>query len=282
MIHRLLSALALILLAVVGARAELAGTYNGVDAAEGMRLDFEAGGDRPSGVFMDRSGERHPFTADPLETGGETIIDRGGQRLYMLFTEEPLGLTMVVIPMTERDELITNRADAFVFIKQGVAPPPKPARYVPPPQGPGGVIDPQAFVEGYPFWPSVNVGYGYEMVRGRYRTLLRLHPLVVTDMLWKMCRAGSSPAGLAEALRGQGADCQDVLSTFAKIMRPGGGITLYNRYRKDVEAERARLVEAIRCSADYRRNDPDCLAVGKEIAERAISLETVKTVLDRY
>ena len=39
---------------------------------------------------------------------------------------------------------------------------------------------------------------------------------------------------------------------------------------------------AIRCSADYRRNDPDCLAVGKEIAERAISLETVKTVLDRY
>lgn len=268
--------------AAVAARAELAGVYEGVDEAAGMRLEFAPGDDQIEGVFLDRSGERRPFTADRLESGGETIIERDGFKAYMLFTEEPLGLTLIVIPMNAEEQLVTNRTEAFGFIKQGVVPPPKPARYVPPPTGPGGTIDPQAFVESYPFWPSLNVGYGYEMVRGRYRTLIRLHPLVQADMLWKMCRARNAPAGLAEALRGQGVNCDDVLAAFGRILGARDAVGVYNRYRRDVEAERAALVEAIRCSIDYRRSDPECVASGREVARRAVSLETVGTVLKRY
>lgn len=265
------------------AAAELRGLYHGVEEAEGMRFEFAPGEDGAvDGLFRDRGGEVRPFSVEPLDNGGEATISQGEQEIYVLIIEETLGLTVIFVPVGEDDGLMTDRTEAMVFLKDGVAPPPKPARFVPPPPGPGGTIDPQAFVESYPFWPSANVGYGYEMVRGRYRALIRLHPLVQADMLWKMCRNRNSPAGLAEALRGQGVNCQDVLSAFARILTPGGAVEPYNRYRADVEAERAALVEAIRCSIDYRRNDPECAASGAAVAQRAVSLATVKTVLARY
>ena len=270
-----------------GASAELRGGYNGLDEAAEMRLEFAREEDRVVGVFTDADGARIPFDADPLETGAETIIERNGRRAYMLFTEEPLGLTLVVIPVVGEDgdddvALNTRDAVAYGFLKDGVAAPPRPARYVQPPQGPGGTIDPQAFVESYAFWPSKNVGYGYGMVRSRYRTLIRLHAVVQTDILWKLCRAPSPPAGLADALRGQGVTCGDVLSAFARFIRPGASVEVYNRYRADVETQKAALVEAIRCSIDYRRSDPECKRVGARVSRAAVSMETVKSVLSRY
>lgn len=270
------------LLSAGAAAAELRGLYNGLEAASGMRLEFSPKSEvAADGVLRDRDGAVRPFEIELLDNGGEAVIERDGQRIYALFVEEPLGLTAIFVPMAENDELMTQRTEAMVFLKDGVAPPPKASRYVPPPSGPGGTIDPQAFVESYAFWPSENVGYGYEMVRGRYRTLIRLHPIVLADVLWKMCRSQSAPAGLAEALRGQGVNCQDVLNAYAGIIG-GGAVTTYNRYRADLDAERAALVEAIRCSIDYRRNDPECMASGKAVAKRAVSLDTVRTVLDRY
>lgn len=271
-----------LLAAALPAHADLAGIYNGIDEATGMRLEFSSSGDRITGVFADKDGSRTAFDADPLETGGETIIARGDQRLYMLFTEEALGVSVIVIPVLEDEALDTGATLAFAFLKDGVAAPPRPARYVGPPQTPGGTIDPQAFVESYAFWPSQNVGYGYGMVRGRYRTLIRLHAVVQTDMLWKMCRAPRAPAALGDALRGQGVSCADVLREFGRIVRPGGDISVYNRYRSDVEVQKAALVEAIRCSIDYRRGDPECKRAGARVAQAAVSMETVKTVLGRY
>lgn len=265
------------------ASAELSGGYRGVDAADGMRLEFSQGGGGLSGVLEERSGERIAFDADPLETGGETIIRRGGRPLYMLFTEEALGVRVITIPMTEERELITPETEALVFIRDGVAPPPKPARYVPPPDGPEGTIDPRAFVDSYGFWPPANVAYGYSMVRGRYRTLIRLHPVVQTDVLWRMCRSQAARPVLADALRGQGATCDDVLSTMSGMVAPGGGsVDAYNRFRGELDAEKAALVEAIRCSIDYKRSDPACLRAGERVAAAAVSLETVRSVLDRY
>ncbi|MEO0363129.1 MAG: hypothetical protein AAF322_18550, partial [Pseudomonadota bacterium] len=153
----------------------------------------------------------------------------------------------------------------------------------PPPDGPGANIDPRSFVESYAFWPPRSVGYGYGMVRSRYQTLIRLHPVVQADILWKMCRAPSPPGALGDALRGQGVTCDDVLATFGAMMRPGGaGVEAFNAFRRDVEAQKAALVEAIRCSIDYRRNDPACKRSGARVAKAAVSLVTVKTVLDRY
>ncbi len=282
MTTRLLTLL-LVLLAAAPARAELSGAYFGIDDAAGMRLSFAEGRKGLDAALAWPDGTVSEFSATRLETGAEAIVNTadGGKALWIA-TEEPLGLSFVMVPLDAGDVPIAAQTEAYLFLKEGVSAPPRPARYVPPPEGPGGTIDPRAFVESYSFWPSKNVAWGYEMVRGRYRTLIRLHPVVQADILWKLCRGGASPAALAEALRGQGVSCDDVLATFGRMLKPGGSVAPFNAFRRDVEAQKAALVEAIHCSLDYRRSDPECKRAGARVAVAATSLETVKTVLARY
>ncbi len=262
--------------------AELNGGYRGIDEAEGMRLQFAPDGDALTGVLTDRAGGSQPFVATPLEGGAEATVERAEGQVYFFFTEEPLGVSVLAIPLSAEGSLMSDQTVAYVFLKDGVDAPPRPDRFVPPPSGPGGTVDPLAFVDSYAFWPSLNVGYGYEMVRGRYRTLIRLHAVVQTDIVWKLCRGSQSSSALAEALRGQGVTCQDVLASFERMMRSPGAVETMNRYRRDVEAQKQALIEAVRCSIDYRRSDPECKRAGARVARAATSLETVKTVLSRY
>lgn len=264
------------------ALADLQGAYRGVDAAEGMRLVLSGAGGRISGELTEPGGARTKFTANKLESGAEAKSTWDGRSAWFIFTEEPLGVSMVVIPLGPNDVGLIAETEAMLFLREGVVQPPRPARYVPPPTGPGGTIDPRAFVESYAFWPSTSVAYGYGMVRGRYRTLIRLHPVVMADILWKLCRADNASAALADALHGQAVTCDDVLTAFGRMMRPGGSIEPFNRFRKDVEAQKAALVEAIVCSVDYRRNAETCKRAGARVAKAAVSLETVKSVLARY
>lgn len=214
-----------------------------------------------------------------LPTGAEADVETERGRTFLLFSSTALGVRMSAIPYDAEDNLVIDRAASLSFLRDGVPLPPTPSRYVAPPQSPGGTIDPAAFVDSYAFWPSANVGYGYEMVRGRYRTLIRLHAVVQSDILWKMCQAQTAPAAMADALRGQGVTCQDVLASVGAMLRDGGAFT---RFKADSEAQKAQLVEAIRCSIDYRRNDPECKASGARVAAAAVSMETVRGVLARY
>ncbi|WP_340110165.1 hypothetical protein [Pikeienuella sp. HZG-20] len=285
MSRRLVAVLFSILIAIGlcgPALAELSGDYRGIDAADGMKLTLSSSGGRISGRLTESSGAVATFTANPLPSGAEARTVRNGRDVYFIFNEEPLGVSLVVLPLGPNDTASPAETEAMFFLRAGVAQPPRPSRYVPPPEGPGGTIDPRAFVESYAFWPSANVAYGYAMVRGRYRTLIRLHPVVQADILWKLCRADTSPAVLEEALRGQSTTCGDVLAAFGRMLKPGGSVEPFNRFRKDVEAQKAALVEAIVCSIDYRRNDPECKRAGARVAKAAVSLVTVKSVLERY
>ena len=171
------------------------------------------------------------------------------------------------------------RTPKLLFLREDLELPTLPARYIEPPQQPGGTIDPEAFIESYAFWSSESVSYGFGMVRGRYRTLIRLHATVQADILWKMCQSQAAPAELAEALRGQGVNCQDVLFKIDTAIQSGEA---FNRFKADVLTQKNQLTEAIRCSIDYRRNSQDCKQAGARIAAAAVSLETVASVLRRY
>jgi hypothetical protein len=94
-----------------------------------------------------------------------------------------------------------------------------------------------------------------------------------------MCQAQTAPAAMADALRGQGVTCQDVLASVGRMLQTGQAFT---EFKADTEAQKAQLVEAIRCSIDYRRNDPECKASGARVASAAVSMETVRGVLARY
>lgn len=273
---------ALMFVLPVAALADLSGGYRGIDSADGMRFQFAPDDDGFSVVFTDKTGAQQSFVANALAGGAEATVAQGDQQVYFFFTEEPLGFSVLAIPVAPDGSLISERTEALVFLKDGVDAPPQPSRFVPAPTGPGGTVDPLAFIDSYAFWPSLNVGYGYEMVRGRYRTLIRLHSVVQTDIVWKLCRGSQSAAGLGEALRGQGVTCTEVLNAFDRMMQSDNAVETMNSYRRDVEAQKQALIEAIRCSIDYRRSDPECKRAGARVAKAATSLETVKTVLSRY
>jgi len=282
MLNRLFAILMLCLISVLPAPAVaqgLEGVYKGVAAATGMRLQFARAGEIYEGLFADRTGGSQVFEAAAIEIGAEGVIDRQGRQVFMRFVIDGPGLQMVSIPIDENGDMIVENTQTLLFIREDLDLPPLPTRYVDPPTAPGGTIDPEAFVDSYAFWPPESVSYGFGMVRGRYRTLIRLHATVQTDILWKMCQSQAAPAELAEALRGQGVTCQDVLST---IDRAAAQVEPFNRFKADVLAQKAELTEAIVCSIDYRRNDPVCKKAGARVAAAAISLETVGTVLKRY
>lgn len=268
-----------LMLSGVAVAQDLAGGYKGVAAATGMRLQFARVGDIYEGLLADRRGETQVFEAAALEAGAEGVVERSGRKVFMRFVPDGAGLRMVSIPISEDGDMIIENTQSLLFLREDLELPPLPARYIEPPSSPSGTIDPEAFVESYAFWPADGVSYGFAQVRGRYRTLIRLHATVMADVLWKLCQSQATPAVLAEALRGQGVTCQDVLLKMGGAIQQGEP---FNRFKADVLTQKAQLTEAIRCSIDYRRNDPVCKSSGARVAAAAVSLETVASVFRRY
>lgn len=271
-------ALALSALAAPAARAELSGSYFGLDAAEGMTLRIARQGEGFTGEFRDGRGGATPFEANDVLGAAEAALTIDGGAVVLRMEEEPLGAQVVMIPLAPDGALLTDRARAFIFLREGAALPEKPERYLPPPQRVGQSVAPEVFIDSYPFWPPDGVALGWEGTPARYRSLIRLFPAVQTDILWKMCKASQRRAGLAEALRGQGVLCADVVSAIDGARERGQFV----RYKAEVDAEREQLLTAISCSTDYRRNSPTCKASARRTAEAAVALGTAATVIARY
>lgn len=156
--------------------------------------------------------------------------------------------------------------------------PQQPRRFLPAPTGPVRAFDARAFVESYPFWEPLGALWAYEALEPRHRTVIRLYPLVQTDLLWKLCQSPQRGAGLAEALRGQGVVCADVMNAIAAAQTSGA----FDRFKSDVAKERALLVTTLDCGDKYVSHGPGCAEASRETARRAVSMETAATVLRRY
>lgn len=265
------------------ANAEFIGVFQGVDHARGLSVTIDQGENDAEGgldfTLTLSNGATRSAAISAAGRSAEGVIEDPSGDIYVQLFDEPLGLRLVTVPYDDQGELIFARSQVRVFLRDGVTLPERPKRFIPPPRSPGGTIDPAAFVDSYAFWPPVSVGYGLEMVRPRYRTLIRLHAVVQADILWKLCRADAAPVVLAESLRGQGVVCQDVLAKIGGLLNDQ---TAFEQFKSDVAIQRTALKEAIRCSIEYRRNDPTCKRSGALVARMAVSMETVNSVLDRY
>ncbi|SEA18880.1 hypothetical protein [Rubrimonas cliftonensis] len=264
--------------AAPAAAQALQGAYVGLGAADGMRLEIDRDGARFDGALIEADGARRTFEADALGASAETVTAFGGERVYLRVMPEPAGATVVIAPISAEGVLDAGRTRALAFRREGLDAPPQPSRYLPPPTGPTPFFDARAFVDSYPFWPPLSASWAYEAVEPSLRTLIRLYPLVQTDLLWKLCQSPRRTEGLAEALRGQGVVCETVV----QALRAAQGSDVFNRYVRDVAAERAELLVALGCAENYARNDARCAASAQDTARRAVSMETAGTVLARY
>ena len=270
--------LVLLSLLVAGAaRADLSGRYKGIEQGGGLALELEIDGDAASGAITLGDGVRRPFTGEPVGRGVEAALQgEDGRSMFLQLAPQGAGLLARVAPFDADGRLSAEGARAYAFIPESMPIPDPPARYMDPPEGRPRVIDAEAFIASYPFWPPLAAARGYDAVAPRYRTVIRLFPAVQADLLQKMCQSPERTAGIAEALDGQGVTCQDVLNA-----APEGGAA-QARLRAAADAERPILMTALDCATDLTRTDSDCARAGRETAARAASMETVATMLRRH
>lgn len=260
------------------ASAQFAGRYVGIDAAQGMRIELSVSGDQGRGTLFRKDGTSVRFSGEVVEDTLEAAFTEDRRRVYLRLIAEPIGARVVMVPFDTDHQLRVDQTEAYAFLREGVSLPSPPARFLPPPDKPVKFIDAQAFVSSYPFWPPLSVALAYEGLEPRYRTVVKLFPVVQADLLWKLCASPERTPGIAEALRGQGLSCTDVNNAF-RAMQAGPA---WDRFKKAVAPEAAQLMLALGCAEDHRRNDPACRKAAQETAKRALSMDTAATVLARF
>ena len=274
----LASLVAWLLLSAGAAMAQFAGRYVGIDAAKGMTVELSVSGSSARGTLTRADGSRTRFSGEVVDDSLEASFTDQGRRIYLRLLAEPIGARLVLVPIDADNVLRVDQTEAFAFLREGVDAPQRPERFLPPPDRPIAYIEPRAFVSSFPFWPPRSVALAYEGLEPRFRSVIKLYPLVQADLLWKLCASPERTPGIAEALRGQGLSCNDVNAAF-RTMQAGAG---FGRFKREVAAESRALMTTLGCADDLRRNDTACRTAATETARRATSMETAGSVLARY
>ncbi|MGF1659289.1 MAG: hypothetical protein ACFCUS_07650 [Rubrimonas sp.] len=265
------------LLAPAAALAQFAGDWRGLGAADGMRMRIDGGGDALRGRFTDVDGAVREFRATRAGDVAEAEVPVEGGRVFLRIRPRGAGLEVALVPLADDGTLDAGAARALAFVPAGTRVPDSPRWYMPPPASPPRAIDPMGFAASYAFWEPDAVAWGYAALAPRYRTVMRLFPLVQADLLWKLCAASQRPAALGEALRGQGVTCADVANAVEAMQRAGK----FERYKDAVAREHGVLMRTLDCADDATRTRRDCADAAAETAKRATSMETVATALAR-
>jgi len=269
---------AAVLCAAGSAAAEaLSGSYVGIDDANGAKIEVEPDPGGYTGTFYDRVGNSQNFEADRAGDVAEAVLDMDGRPVLMRMAPLPYGAEVAIIPFNSEGQLVIDAARVLNFVRQGIDLPEQPEEFVPAPRDDARIAG-NSFLASYQFWDPVGVRNGYLGLPDRFRTLLRMFPAVQLDVIWKLCLAPSSDRALAEALRGQGVTCPDVVDTIAAVQRTNK----FNEYKSEVNSERASLRLSVRCADGYVESKADCDAAAKHLSEAAISLRTAQSVLVRY
>ncbi|MEM6439525.1 MAG: hypothetical protein AAF763_07545 [Pseudomonadota bacterium] len=256
---------------------ELGGTWIGLGSAEGMTLTIEARR-TPSGRFVDSNGTDASIDGGWRDGGLEFLLNFPGRPVFARAAPAAAGVQLTVIPFGPDGAPLAEEARILAFVPQGTAAPVQPGLYMDPPLRDDGESDPDVFLASYQFWPPDGVVRGFSQIGARYRTMIRFYPQVNADVLWKLCGSRLRPDLIAEALRGQGATCADVVGTVERLQREGR----FDRWKAAVQAEIDRMLPAVQCARGYIVRESVCGPASQRIAEAAVSLETVSSALAQW
>lgn len=263
--------------AVMAQVNRLAGSYVGVAEAAGMKLELRASGGGLKGVFTDSNGVRADVNAKAVGNAVEAMLQFPKKQVKIRIFQEAVGIRMIAIPLDTAGQPVIDQTAALVFVPPGTRLPKIPAGYQPPALRVR-VVDPDTFLISYPFWPAEGVAYGYESIEPRFRPIFSLFPVVMTDVLWKLCASSYKPRVMGEALRGQGVSCDAVLRAVDRMQKN----RRFQRFKDDVARESKQLLVVVRCARGYIIKPSVCEPAGKTVADAAASLQTVAAVLSRY
>ncbi|MEO1000941.1 MAG: hypothetical protein AAFW69_10140, partial [Pseudomonadota bacterium] len=254
-----------------------AGRYLGIGESEGMRIDARPGPGRLGGTIRDVNGKLAALDLLAVGEGFEGVAEFTGRDVFLTVFGAPDGLIVVALPLDAAGAPLAGRDRVLVFVPEGSELTRIPAGVMPPPTT-SIFVDPDVFVNSYRYWPPEGVARGWVGLESRFRPLIALYPVVLTDILGEVCRSGARPAELGEALRGQGVSCDQITGALDRMRRSG---TLV-RFKRDVEAEIGVLMNAIQCARGYTLQERICGPAARRTSEAAVSLVTIGAVLGRY
>jgi len=256
----------------------LDGRYFGVDAAEGAMLEIAPEGTGFEGVFRDRRGRRAAFTADRRGESAQAIVEIGDGTVLIRVNPMPYGADVALIPFDGQGRLRMDEAEFLNLVREGLDVPRLPEGYRDAPRDTRTSVTANSFLISYEFWTPTGVRNGYLGLPGRFRTVIRLFPAVQLDVIWKLCLAPQADRALAEALRGQGVDCETIREGLAEMQRNGR----FNAFKREVQAAKEVLLRSVRCADRYVMEKSVCERAARQVAEAAVALETAGSVLARY
>lgn len=276
----------------------LVGVYIGLDDAEGWRIEITGEPasaetletapivDDPdaafvAAIFRDRVGRPTPFAARLLQDdnglGAEGRITLAGRDVFLRLAQHPAGLFVVWVPLLPSGDVDTNGARSYGFVRSDLAPSTRPSGVTPEPNSPLDAVDMLQFVDSYEFWTPAGVGAGFAGLPQRHQQLIKLFAHVHLDILWKLCQAATPPAGIDVALDGQDASCRQILLGVREMQRSG----TFNAYKEELARQKGYLLDAVLCSRGVKFQD-ECVEIGRVTSAAAVSLETPRTVMERY
>lgn len=275
---RLLAASLFWALGASGASA-LEGVFLGLDEASGATLRLEpAEGEDQKGEFTDPSGQTGLFIGTAFPDGVEATFAIGSRTLRLRAFDHPSGAVVVLVPVAPDGALRTDLTQSFGFIREGTPMPETRPYVIPEPDRMGAPVDAAAFVQSYEYWSPEGVSRGYIGVLPKYRSVFALFPALQTDIIWKLCsQPVGAPPGLAEALRGQGVTCADVLGAISNARASGR----YTQFKTEVAADRQVAFEAVSCARRVG-TEQRCKEIAKLTSQAAVSMENAATVVARY
>lgn len=263
---------------VFASAEELSGSYYGIDEATGASIRIKPDPGGYTGTFYDPQGASQRFEADRDGDTAQAVLDMDGRTVLMRMAPLPFGAEVAIIPFNGQGQLVPGGGLVLNFVREGIDLPDKPADFVTAPREPGQRVAGNAFLASYQFWDPVGVRNGYLGLPERFKRLIKLFPAVQLDVIWKLCLAPASDLALAQALRGQGIACPEVLDSLAKTQRDNR----FNDYKTEVETERNTLRTSVRCADGYVESKTVCDGAAENLSKAAVSLRTAATVLERY
>ena len=257
---------------------ELNGRYYGVEDAVGASIEIKPDSGGYRGTFFDSRGNSQKFKADRMGDIAEAVLDMGGSTVLMRISPLPFGADVSIVPFDAGGNLITSAGRQLSFVRVGLEMPEPGPDYISPPLDDRGRISANGFLASYEFWDATGVRNGYVSLPDRFRTLIRLFAAVQLDVIWKLCLAPSADRALAQALRGQGVACPEVIEVIADTQRKG----TFSRFKAEVAQQKETLRMNVRCADGYPESKPNCDRAARELSAQAVRLETAGAVLGRY
>lgn len=263
---------------------EIAGTFVGIDDAEGMAVWIKpdpAGRDLFSGRILAKNKAIYDFTGERSGNIVQGAAVAGNQNVFLHITYKSVGIVVNWIPIltlaTENAPAQTGDAIEYVFVREGTFLPQMPGYFAPPPKSERTSMNTLVFLDSYQFWPPAAVSHGFAIIPSNHRALLRFYPHVQTDILWKLCKAGGLSPQRQRTIKGQGVGCPDIIEAVDAMQQYGS----FSRYKKTVAIEKEEFRMAVGCGQGMLQSST-CKKIAKGTAQRALELKNVRSILNGY